>query len=173
MTSITRALHVIALSDRGVRCALDPSAPEYAFWLPRDHVNWASLPERGKSVIATIPRWLSRHHRQLDDAAVLEAMRDYQSPVASTCVKPETRKDTTMADVRDMSGSLSKNLKKEKETHADYVGSIVIGGRKFWLNGWIKDGQNGKFLSLSAKPADEHNGKPKPKSAPVEDEIPF
>ena len=56
-----------------------------------------------------------------------------------------------MAD-RDMSGSLSKNLRKEKPSHA---GSIVIEGRKYWLNGWVKDGEKGKFLSLSAKPAED------------------
>ena len=34
-----------------------------------------------------------------------------------------------MAD-RHMSGSLSKDLRKEKPSHADYAGSIVIEGRK-------------------------------------------
>ena len=64
-----------------------------------------------------------------------------------------------MAD-RDMSGSLSKNPRKEKPSHADYAGSIVIEGGKFWLNGWVKDGEKGKFLSLSAKPAEEAGPKP-------------
>ena len=77
-----------------------------------------------------------------------------------------------MAD-RDMSGSLSKNLRKEKPSHADYAGSIVIEGRKYWLNGWVKDGEKGKFLSLSARPADEP-AKPKLKTpAYTDDSIPF
>jgi len=76
-----------------------------------------------------------------------------------------------MAD-RDMSGSLSKNLRKEKPSHSDYNGSIVIEGRKYWLNGWVKDGEKGKFLSLSAKPVEEQ-AKPKPKPAIDDDEIPF
>jgi hypothetical protein len=63
--------------------------------------------------------------------------------VRSELIAIETRKECTMAD-RDMSGSLSKNLRKEKPTHADYVGSIVIEGRKYWLNGWVKDGREGK-----------------------------
>jgi hypothetical protein len=93
------------------------------------------------------------------------------------CQRPIDRKDTTMAD-RDMSGSLSKNTRKEKPSHADYAGSIVIEGRKYWLNGWVKDGEKGKFLSLSAKPAEEPKPKPAPPSRasfdrPADEEIPF
>jgi|SoiMethySBSTD1v2_1073268.scaffolds.fasta_scaffold1394140_2 hypothetical protein len=80
-----------------------------------------------------------------------------------------------MAD-RDMNGSISKNTRKEKPSHADYTGSIVIEGRKFWLNGWVKDGEKGKFLSLSAKPAEEPKGKPVARASfdkPIDDEVPF
>ena len=35
------------------------------------------------------------------------------------------------------------------------AGDITIEGRKFWLSGWIKEGARGKFLSISARPADE------------------
>ena len=80
-----------------------------------------------------------------------------------------------MAD-RDMSGSLSKNTRKEKPSHADYAGSIVIEGRKYWLNGWIKDGEKGKWLSLSAKPAEEPKAKPPPRDyqrPPPDEDIPF
>jgi hypothetical protein len=52
-------------------------------------------------------------------------------------------------------GALFRNDKKERPSHPDYRGDITIEGRKFWLSGWIKEGKNGKFLSLSARPADE------------------
>jgi len=80
-----------------------------------------------------------------------------------------------MAD-RDMSGSLSKNTRKEKPSHADYTGSIIIEGRKYWLNGWVKDGEKGKFLSLSAKPAEEPKAKPAARDwqrPSADDDIPF
>lgn len=49
-------------------------------------------------------------------------------------------------------GTLARNEKKESETHADYNGQINVEGTEYWLNGWIKEGQRGKFLSLSIKP---------------------
>lgn len=56
---------------------------------------------------------------------------------------------------KDGDGTLFKNDRKEKETHADYQGSILINGVDYWLNAWIKDGKNGKFMSLSARPKQE------------------
>ena len=51
-------------------------------------------------------------------------------------------------------GTLAKNEKKDSPTHADYNGQINVQGKEFWLNGWIKEGPKGKFLSLSVKPKD-------------------
>ena len=70
MTSVTRALHILAATDKGVRVAIDASAPEHAFWLPRGHVIWAKPPEPGTCIVATLPAWLARHHRQLDDERI-------------------------------------------------------------------------------------------------------
>ena len=53
---------------------------------------------------------------------------------------------------RDNSGSLFKNDRKEKDTHADYRGSIMINGVEYWLDAWIKDSAKGKFMSLAARP---------------------
>ena len=50
-------------------------------------------------------------------------------------------------------GTLSRNEKKESDTHADYNGQLNVNGTEYWLNGWIKKNQEGKsFLSLSIKP---------------------
>jgi hypothetical protein len=59
-----------------------------------------------------------------------------------------------MKEQRDNSGALFKNDRKEKDTHADYQGSVMIEGKEYWINAWIKKGnESGKtFMSLAFKP---------------------
>ena len=46
-------------------------------------------------------------------------------------------------------GSLFKNAKKTEAKHPDYRGEVVtLDGKTYALAGWIKEGKNGKFLSL-------------------------
>lgn len=44
--------------------------------------------------------------------------------------------------------------RKTQETHPDYAGTINIEGKEFWLNAWVKTGNDTgkKFFSLSVKP---------------------
>lgn len=56
-------------------------------------------------------------------------------------------------------GSLFRNDRKEKDTHADYQGTLVLpDGTECWLNAWLKDGGKGKFFSLSVKPKQQSYG---------------
>ena len=50
---------------------------------------------------------------------------------------------------REGSGSLFKNTRKETEKHPDFNGSIMLNGKEYWLNAWVKEGQKGKFFSVS------------------------
>lgn len=76
-------------------------------------------------------------------------------------------------------GVLFKNDRKEQDNHPDYKGSINVGGTELWLSAWIKEGQKGKFMSLSVKPKEEAApAKPQPKRQPAmadvpHDDIPF
>ena len=82
----------------------------------------------------------------------------------------------------DNSGAIFKNERKEKDTHPDWAGYIIINGVEYWLNGWEKSGAKGLFFSLAAKPKEEraneikrgYQGKQADDVEPNEDgEIPF
>lgn len=79
------------------------------------------------------------------------------------------------------SGILSRNERKEKDTHPDFTGQINVEGVDYWLSGWIKERRDGsgKFFSLSVRRKEERSsqgrgrqaaGKP---AADFDDDIPF
>ena len=59
---------------------------------------------------------------------------------------------STQRQQRDNSGILFRNDRKTEPQHADYSGSATINGQEFWMNAWLKEGRNGKFMSFSFKP---------------------
>ena len=85
-------------------------------------------------------------------------------------------------------GALFRSDRRSSDTHPTHSGSINIEGREYWLSAWVKEGQKGKFFSLSVKPKDGQqqarpersddyaSAKSKPAGAgpsPLDDEIPF
>ena len=53
------------------------------------------------------------------------------------------------------SGSL-RAVEPKTEKHPSYKGSLVIDGKKFWLSGWKRHGDDGRpWLSLTIEQADE------------------
>jgi uncharacterized protein (DUF736 family) len=73
------------------------------------------------------------------------------------------------------SGSLWANDRKSEDNHPDRTGSALIGGREYWVNGWLKKSKDGKpYLSLSFKPKDERAATTsKSRRDDLDDEIPF
>lgn len=80
------------------------------------------------------------------------------------------------------SGLLSRNDRKEKDSHPDFKGQINVEGKEYWLSGWVKERRDGtgKFFSLSVKPKDGQPAQPaQQKAAPLaggydlNDDIPF
>ena len=77
-------------------------------------------------------------------------------------------------------GILSRNDRKEEDSHPDFKGQLNVDGTDYWLSGWIKERKDGsgKFFSLSVKPKEEARSTPARKPAkPADDfdspEIPF
>jgi len=76
--------------------------------------------------------------------------------------------------------TLNKNARKEQDNHPDYKGAINVNGVDYWLDGWIKDGANGKFISGSIKAKDAQGGGTTPRSpqpaafdTDLDDDVPF
>lgn len=80
---------------------------------------------------------------------------------------------------KDLTGSLFKNDRKEKDTHADYRGSALIDGDEFWLDAWINKDRNGNsYMSLKFKLKDTAragDSRPQPAAfdTDLDDDVPF
>lgn len=59
-----------------------------------------------------------------------------------------------MSGTRDNSGSISKNEKKTEDRHPDIRGQATINGVGYWVSGWLKENDRGKWYSLSFQPKD-------------------
>jgi len=55
------------------------------------------------------------------------------------------------------SGSLFKNDKKEKETHADYRGEALIDGKAYFLDAWVNEvkATGKKYFGIKFKKKDK------------------
>lgn len=74
--------------------------------------------------------------------------------------------------------TLNKNDRKEKDTHPDYKGSLNVDGVDYWLDGWIKESANGKFISGSLKRKDAASAPQQPRQpaafdTDLDDDFPF
>ena len=83
---------------------------------------------------------------------------------------------------KDGSGALFKNDKGDNPNRPDYRGDAMVNGELVQISAWIKEGQKGKFMSLSFQakeqqaPAPRQAQKPAPKGVPMDDldgDIPF
>ena len=47
-------------------------------------------------------------------------------------------------EIKNNTGSLWRNDRKEDDKHADYKGSIMIDGVEYWQSAWINTSKDGK-----------------------------
>jgi hypothetical protein len=71
-----------------------------------------------------------------------------------------------MAEQRELSGTLSRNKKREHDRQPEYRGSCTIDGVAYWLSGWVKEGDDGKFFSLAFTPKEQPKSEARPQASP-------
>ena len=79
-------------------------------------------------------------------------------------------------ELRDNSGSMFKNTRKDNDRQADMTGDVMIDGQTYWINGWRKVDKNGNaWYSFSFKKKEARQNAPQQVSrTPVDDDsIPF
>lgn len=87
-----------------------------------------------------------------------------------------------MSQYRDNSGTLGANRRREKDAHPTHTGQCSVGGQRYWISAWVKEGRDGsRFFSLSFKPMEQRGDNrqpprdppPAPKEPEFDDDIPF
>ena len=80
---------------------------------------------------------------------------------------------------RELTGILSRNDRKENDTHADFKGSATLNGVDYWIYAYVKEKKDvsGRFFSLRFKAKDQSQAaaaKPRaPAADGMDDDIPF
>jgi hypothetical protein len=64
-------------------------------------------------------------------------------------------------EMKDNSGSIFRNDKREKDTHPHATGKCLIDGKLYYISAWTKEGNSGKFQSLSFKAAEQKPAAPR------------
>jgi hypothetical protein len=186
MTDIATPVHVLKVSDAGVRVVTFTStADSDAFWLPRNsHATWVHPLKPDSTNVVLVPDWLASKHRALVGHVEYERAKRERKlrQVRSDYARPIQPKETTTVayEQKDLTGALFRipEDKRKSESWPTHEGSVIVGGLKYYLSAWVKEAKSGqKYFSLALKPADEKpaaNGKPQAKGAPAADPaIPF
>jgi hypothetical protein len=72
------------------------------------------------------------------------------------------------------SGTLARNDRREKDTHPEFTGKAEVDGVMYWISAWVKDGNGGKFFSLSFKKQDgQEKKRPMTDDHPGDPDVPF
>jgi hypothetical protein len=76
-------------------------------------------------------------------------------------------------EMKDNTGSLFKNDRREKDTHANARGSALIDGVEYWVDAWTNETQAGdKYQSLKFKRKDQQQSRTSSRSS-YSDDVPF
>ena len=71
---------------------------------------------------------------------------------------------------KDGNGAIFKNTHKTQPNQPDYRGDLMLNGITYEIASWLKDGKNGKFMSISVKVKEDRPQQARP-STPALDEF--
>jgi hypothetical protein len=149
--------------------------PRPLYELLRELVDGAEVLPRLEAYAAISP--LGSFITELDGDQLPPPVRLVNSQLVGSHRQPnvQTIGKQPMKQQRNNSGILFKNNKKETDNHPDYTGNAIVGGVEYRLSAWIKQGNAGKFMSLSLTPrnGDQVAAKPTTSGAPRSDAIGF
>jgi len=75
-------------------------------------------------------------------------------------------------EMKENTGSLFANDRKETDNHPDYKGQALIDGQEYWLSAWKKRANNGNaYLSFSFKPKEARQQTPAVGSYTADDDL--
>ena len=129
-------------------CPLHPNCHGEVLLRNRRTVIWYDCPNKG--TLEELVAWVAEQSPTSDSSR----------PMASGEESGNVQRPKTSERDYPNSGIIFRNDNKERAKDRDYRGTADVtcphcsGRSHFWLSGWIKDGRNGKFLSLSFKAKD-------------------
>jgi hypothetical protein len=90
---------------------------------------------------------------------------NFNQPLGLDPVK--SQEPLPMADQsNELRGVLFREQNKKSEKAPDMTGHLTVGGVRYRLAGWTKEGRDGrKFLSIVAEPPKEQRAQPEPQNA--------
>lgn len=82
-------------------------------------------------------------------------------------------------EIKDESGSLFRNKRREKDTHPTHKGSCKIAGVEYWISAWVNEAKSSgeKYFGLKFEAKEQQPGGARPQSQQAEqsfdDDVPF
>lgn len=77
-------------------------------------------------------------------------------------------------EMKDNTGTLFRNEKKQSETQPDYRGEALVNGESVWMSAWLNTSAKGtKYMKFAFSPKEERPQQTQQPIPVVDEDIPF
>lgn len=70
-------------------------------------------------------------------------------------------------------GFLARNQNRTNDKQPEFKGQATVDGKEYWLAGWVKENDRGKYFSLKFEPKDAQQAAGEENQAAPSQEVPF